>query len=118
MLKSKQDAMKDVGKVFGHNIEIWGKKKETNSLNQTVYTDKVIKTVWASIVPQTGRVLTAPADTILSNITHKIIMRYSAMPDIQNEMWFKYKDKRFDIEFILNPYESNTYFEIFVRQVI
>lgn len=99
-------------------IEVWGKVKGTNELKQTVYTDGLIKTVWASIVPQTGRLLNAPADTILSNVTHKIIIRYSAMPSINNTMWLKYKGKRFDIDFILNPYEKNQYYEIFAKQVI
>ncbi len=101
-----------------HRIEIWGKKECTNTLEQTEYKDDAIKSVWAAIIPQTGRVLNAPADTILSNITHKIIMRYSAMPDLQPSMHFKHQGKRFDIEFILNPYERNEYLEVFARQVV
>ncbi len=104
--------------VLDKRIEIWGNTKKLNELNQTEYKGAKIKTVWASIIPQTGRLLNAPADTLLSNVTHKIIIRYSAMPEITPSMWFIYKGKRFDIDFILNPYEQNKYFEIFTKQVM
>ncbi len=98
-------------------VEVWGKKDGTNSLNQNTQEDEFIKKVWAEIIPQTGRLMTQPAETILSNVTHKIIMRYSAYPGLKDEMFIEYNGKRFDIDFILNPYEKNEYFEIFAKQV-
>ncbi|SET55592.1 phage head-tail adaptor, putative, SPP1 family [Natronincola peptidivorans] len=104
--------------VLDKRIEIWGKIKETNELNQTVYKDDSIKKVWASIVPQTGKLINTPGDTKFANVTHKIKIRYAAFPEISREMWLKYKDKRFDINFILNPYERNEFHEIFAEQVL
>ena len=109
--------MKNPGRL-SKRIEIWGKVEGTNILNQTTLEDKKLKEVWADIVPQTGRLLNQPADTILSNVTHKVIIRYSAYPGLSPEMWLVFKGKRFDIEYILNPYESNDTLEVFARQVI
>jgi len=98
-------------------IEIWGKVKGENTLKQTTYSDEKLREVWAGIVPQTGRLLNQPADTFLSDISHKIIIRYSSFPNLKPEMWISYRGKRFDIEYILNPYEKDETLEIFARQV-
>lgn len=98
-------------------VEIWGKVKGSNTLNQTTLEDRSLKTVWAAVIPQTGRLLTQPADTFLSNVTHKIIIRYSAYPNLSPKMWIKYKGKRFDIDYVLNPYENDETLEVFARQV-
>ncbi len=102
---------------FDKRVEIWGKVKGINTLNQTTYEPDKLRSVWAQIIPQTGRLMNQPADTVLSNVTHKIIIRYSAYPELSPEMWLVYRGKRFDIDFILNPYENDETLEVFVRQV-
>jgi SPP1 family predicted phage head-tail adaptor len=101
---------------FRHRIDIWGKVEFENALGETDYSYEKLRTIWAAMVPQTGSLQKQAADTILSNVTHKVIIRYSS--DIKQDMYIMFKGQRFDIKFILNPYFKNESLELFVEQVI
>lgn len=78
----------------------------------------MIKSVWASLVPQTGTLQKQQAETILTNVTHKVIIRYSAGLDITKDMQLQYKGRRYDIRYILNPFERNETLEIFCQELM
>lgn len=101
-----------------HRIEIHVNKKVENELEETSFEWQKDKTVWAAIIPQTATLQRQQADTILTNVTHKIVVRYSAVKDITKEMKIKFKGHEFEIKYILNPYYSNEYLEIFVQEVL
>ncbi|MGG3307456.1 phage head closure protein [Paenibacillus lautus] len=108
----------NAGKLRG-KVTVWHKEKFQNELKQTDYRDAVFKDkVWVEIIPQTATLQRAQAETLLSNTTHKIIVRYGSGKDITKNMWITYKDHRFDIKFILNPYFRNAKLEIFAEEVI
>lgn len=99
-------------------IEIWGNVETTNELDEKDYIPGKIKTIWAEVIPQTGSLQRQQADTILSNVTQKVRVRYGAGKDITQDMWFIFKGHRFDIKYILNPYFSNEFLEIFCEEII
>lgn len=101
-------------------IEIWGNIPFTNELNEEDVKPGLIKPkpIWASIIPQTGNLQRQQANTILSNVTHKIKVRYGAGKDITQDMWIIFKGHRFDIKYIINPYFSNEFLEIFCEEII
>ena len=104
--------------TFNRKIEIHGNVEFENSIGETSYRFDKIKTIWASIIPQTGSLQRQQADTILTNVTHKIIVRYNAAKDITKDMRIKYKGHEFEIRYILNPYFKNETLEIFVQEVL
>lgn len=99
-----------------NRIEVWENVKYINELGETSRKFMKVNTLWASVVPQTGRLQNQQAETILTNVTHKIIVRYTAGKDITKDMQIKYKDHRFDIDFILDPYFKNERLEIFCSE--
>lgn len=99
-----------------HRIEIYGKTQIENELGETDFTFGKIKTIWAAIIPQTSKMQSGQANTILSNTTHKIIVRYDK--GITQDMYIMFKGKRFDINYILNPYFKNETLEIFCSEVV
>jgi SPP1 family predicted phage head-tail adaptor len=103
---------------FNRRIEVWGYNKTTNEIGELDQEPSIIKTIWARIIPQTGSLKQQEGNTILSNVTHKIKIRYSSGKDITQNMWIMYKGNRFDIKYILNPYYSNEFLEIFCTEVI
>ena len=109
-----------MGKIdrLQHRIDIWEKAPFINELDENDYKDEKITTIWAKIVPQTGSLQKTQAETILSNTTHKIIVRYGAGKDIKESDFIMFRGKRFDIKFILNPYFKNELLEIFAEQII
>ena len=101
-----------------NKIEIHGYIETENKLGEVTREFGRIKSIWAKIVPQTGSLQIQQADTILTNVTHKIIVRYGGNTDITKEMEIMFKGRKFDIRYILNPYEKNETFEIFVQEVL
>lgn len=101
-------------------IEIWGNVKFINELGENDIKAALVKAkpIWASIIPQTASLQKQPGNTMLSNVTHKIKVRYSAGKDITQDMWIMFKGHRFDIKYILNPYFANQFLEIFCEEVI
>ena len=103
---------------FKHKIDVYGNIKSENELKETSFQFGKIKTIYANIVPQTGSLQKQAADTIPANVTHKIIVRYSAGKDITKDMQFYFKNRRFEIRYILNPFERNETLEIFCQELI
>lgn len=103
---------------YNKRIEIWGKVSMINELLENDFENGKIKTIWSSIVPQTAKLQTQQADTIVSNTTHKITCRYSAAKDIKQDNWIVFNGKRFDINYILNPFEANVELEIFAENKV
>ena len=104
--------------IMNRKIEVWGTVEFENELGEIDYTIAKIKTIWASIVPQTGSLQKTQAETILTNTTHKIIVRYGSGKDIKESDFIMFREKRFDIKFILNPYFKDETLEIFTEQVL
>ncbi|MCM3411466.1 phage head closure protein [Metabacillus litoralis] len=101
-----------------HIIDVFGNVKKTNELNETSYSFEKIKSIRASIVPQTGSLQRQEADTILTNVTHKIIIRYSSGKEITKDMQIHFRNSKFEIKYILNPYFKNETLELFCTEVI
>lgn len=103
---------------LNHRVDIYSKTEVKNELGEVDYEYRKLKTVWAEIRPQTGSLQQQQADTILANVTHKVIVRYDGCKDLNNDMYIMYRGKRFDIKYILNPYFSNETLELFCEEVI
>lgn len=101
-----------------HRIDIYGNVEVENELHEISHEFKKIQTIWAAIIPQTGVLQRQQADTILTNVTHKIIVRYSAGKEITKDMQIYFRGNKFEIKYILNPYFNNEFLEIFCSEVI
>lgn len=101
-----------------NKVEIHGYIETTNKFGEVTRRFGKIKSTWAKIIPQTGSLQTQAADTILTNVTHKIIVRYGGNTDITKEMKIMFKGREYEIRFILNPFEKNETLEIFVQEVL
>lgn len=111
--------------TLNRRVSLYGKTKTKNELDQTSYVDELICQVWAQITPQTGNMQRQQVETMLTNVTHKLIVRYrrlieDAYQQIENksDMHIMYRGHRFNIRYILNPYFRNKTLEIFVEEVI
>lgn len=108
-----------------NKIDVYGKVKYQNELKETAYKDGLLCSVWANVIPQTGKLQVQQVDTILTNVTHKIVIRYNQLVEgayqddqIKNSLHVLYKGHRFNVKFILNPYFNNETLEIFCEEVI
>lgn len=101
-----------------HRVDIFGNVKYENELGEISRKFMKIFDVWAAVVPQTGSLQSQQAETILTNVTHKVIIRYSSGIDITKDMQIHFRGHRFEIKFILNPYFGNETLEIFCQELL
>jgi len=108
--------VQDYATKLNRKVELWGVKDVTNELGEVDQEPKKIKDLFVAIIPQTGKLQSAPGETILSNVTTKFICRYQE--GISYEMWLVYQGRRHDIKYILDPYAAHKTLELFCEEVI
>lgn len=127
MIKSKNNKMAETQRPLNSKVDVYAKIKTKNDMKETVFDFDVVDSIWVQIVPQTGKLQTQQADTILANVTHKIYARFNACKYLNNgienkemtkDMYIMYRGKRFNIKYILNPYFEDEWLEIFAEEVI
>ena len=99
-------------------IDVYSKVEKENSLKEKYFDFEKQKSIWAQVMPQTGNMQRAQAETILTNVTHKIKVHYNSGKGITKSDYIMFGIHRFDIEFILDPYFAHKTLEIFVKEVI
>lgn len=90
---------------------------EYDELGNDLVQEQVVGQYWASIESRTGSLLKGrTAETILTNTTHVITMRYH--PAIDHACWIEYQGHRFDIDYVGDPDFQKTWMQVYVREVV
>ncbi|SDZ19276.1 phage head-tail adaptor, putative, SPP1 family [Tindallia californiensis] len=99
-------------------VDVYAKGNKTNELMETKHEFTKVDSMWAKVIPQTGKLQNQQTETVLANVSHKVEVRYQAGKNITREMYLMCRGERFDIKYILNPYMKNEFLEIFCQQII
>lgn len=99
-------------------IEIWKNENFQTELLEEDTKDELVKKVYSQIIPISGMMKTGQAETLIVGSTHKIRMRYNTGKFITPDMWFVYKNTKYNIKYILNPFESNRTLEFFCEVIV
>lgn len=99
-------------------IDVYGKTEAINALNEKEYGYTKIKSVWAEVIPQGGILRDGEINTQHANISHKITIREKAIKDLKNDMYFMFKNQRYDIEYFNPNYKLGDRIEIFCNLVV
>lgn len=91
-----------------NRIEIW-EPGEIDTDYGIIPDPKKIKTVWANIVPQSGSLISGEANTEYNNTKFKIKIRKT---EILSSYYIVFQGRRYDIDYILPDYKSNSFIEI------
>lgn len=90
---------------------------EYDEMGNDLVQEQVVGQYWASIESRTGSLLKGrTAETILTNTTHVITMRYH--PAIDHACWIEYQGHRFDIDYVGDPDFQKTWMQVYVREVV
>lgn len=103
---------------FRERVDFYDNVKTENELGETTYKFVKIKSLWASVVTQTGRLQKQQAETMLTNVTHKVIVRYESGKDITKNMQVHFNGRRMAITYIDNLHERNYALEIFCEELM
>ena len=87
-------------------------------LEVKTFTYQPERTVWAEIVPTSGR--TAPLEGAVerAEITHRVRLRISACPVIERGMYFTFRRQRYDVLYGYPIYNRRGWLELYCRLVV
>lgn len=103
---------------YNRKAELWGKTETENELGELDYIDGKIKDLFVRIVPQTGNMANAPADTVLAKVTTRFVCRYGSGKDIDETMWLIFNGRRHNIKWIVDPYAKQEEIELYCEEVV
>ena len=99
---------KTLASRLNNRIEIWRNLKIETKLGSS-NEPSLLKNIWADIVPLSGKLSTGEANTSYSERSFKIIIRKI---DIKQSDFIIFRKKRFDIDYIIPDFNSNSFLEI------
>jgi len=99
-------------------IDVYGKVETINVLKEKEYDYSKLKSVWAEIIPQNGNLQSSEVNVKYANISHKITIREKAISNLRNDMYFMFKEQRYDIEYFNPNYKLGDRIEIFCNLVV
>lgn len=100
-----------------NKIEVWGNKRVKNELGAWDNEPKFIKKIHADIIPRTGSTKEGVANTEYADTKFKIRIRSNVCEDLTEQNWIVYKEKRYNIEYILPDYNNQEYIDLFCNVV-
>lgn len=104
----------DIGRLK-HKITFQQLGQDKNEYGETIEEWVDIKTVWAEIKPVSGNQFFA-AKQINSEISHNVYIRYRH--DLKPSMRIKYKERIFEILYLMNVNEENRLMQIYCKELI
>ncbi len=100
-----------------NHIEVWISEQETNDMGENVDRMSFSRKVWAAVTPSSGR----REDIGLmarARITHRVVCRESALPDVSTDMYFVARGQRLKVEYWYPIFNRRGFMEIFCAEVI
>lgn len=98
-----------------NKVDVYGMMVKTNSLGAESRQPGKIKTIWANIVPTSGRNQEEPGNVSEIYVTHKITVRARALPDIAPDYYIMYHGQKYSLLYWYPNYKDNNYMELFCR---
>ena len=99
-------------------VEVYQKQKIINDLGQTEYKYSLLKRVWANIMPTSTKVSNYIAETDVAEYTFKFILRGNSIKNLTRDMYFIYKNQRYDIEYFVPNFKNRDRVEIICKLVV
>ncbi|MCD8025082.1 MAG: hypothetical protein LUE64_06060 [Candidatus Gastranaerophilales bacterium] len=93
---------------------------ETNRLGEKIESEQVAAQLFASIETRVGGLLTGrPADTVMTNVTHKISWDYKNFPEIlPDKHIIRYENHEFKVNYSINDGFKNEELQVFVTEKV
>lgn len=101
-----------------NRIDVYGKIEIKNELGELDYIYDKIKTIWANIIPTTGSLQNIEGKVIQTEMKYKITIRSDSIKELKNDMYFMYKNQRYDIDYSIPNFKNNDSIEIYCSLVV
>ena len=105
--------MDNLSRRLCNKIEVWGSVECENELGEKDYYFQNIKSIWAEIKPVNGAIKTITGDIIQADMKYKFTIRSNSIKGLKNDMFFKYKGQRYDIDYSIPNFKYKDSIEIY-----
>ena len=89
-----------------------------NALGEDTYDYEPDRKVWARIVPTTGRRESLEGNVERAEITHRVTVRRSAIPELQTDLRLRFREQDYDVQYFYPNYRDGGFVDLFVRLVV
>ncbi len=110
--------MRNLASTLNCRIDVHAKTPTKNVLGETTFNYPKTKSVWAEIIPSGGTQKDGQGGMVYAEITHRIIIRAGAIPDLANDMYFMFKGQRYNIKYFFPNYRLRDRVEIYCSLVV
>lgn len=100
-----------------NKLELYQKIKFKNELGEDDYDYKKTKNVFGNIIPAnlTGSERTGQANTLYSEVTHRLKVRKKSITVIEKDMYFMYQNIRYDVLYWQPDFKNDEFWEIMLK---
>ena len=99
-------------------VKVYSRIETENELGETDYVYTYFKTVHAKVTPISGRSASFPGDVQRAEVTHRVVIRDSAIPNLSIDQYFICRGQRLDVQYWYPIYSQRGWTEIFCSMVI
>ncbi len=99
-------------------VDVYKKQKIINDIGQTEYNYALFKSVWANIMPTSTKVANYVAETDRAEYTFKFILRENSIKELTRDMYFIYKNQRYNIDYFVPNFKNKDRVEILCKLVV
>lgn len=108
----------DILERLRHKIDVFSKVESKTEFGEVNYDYEKVSSVWAEIVPTTGKENTVKGDSIQVSVTHKITVRNGAIKEPRNDMYFIFKGQKYEVLYFMPHYRRNDLIEFYCKLII
>ena len=101
-----------------HRIDVYAKMESQTEFGEIKYDYKKVSSVWADIVPKSGRENSIQGDSIQVSVTHKITIRNGGIKEPRNDMYFEFRGQRYEVLYFMPHYKKNDLIEFYCKLII
>lgn len=101
-----------------HRIAVYSKVEGKTEFGETTYCYDKLKTVWAEIIPGTGKTESLGGESIRADITHRVTTRKNAIKNPRNDMYFVFQGQRYEVLYFMPHYKQNDLIEFYCKLIL
>lgn len=109
---------REILKRLRHRIDVFSKVESKTEFGELTYDYEKVSSVWAEILPNTGKENTIKGDSIQVTVTHKITVRKEAIKEPQNDMYFMFRGQKYEVMYFMPHYSRNDLTEFYCKLII
>ena len=99
-------------------VTVLRRVKTQNTLGEDAYDYQPERKVWAMIVPTSGRTEALEGGMERVEVTHRVTVRRSSIPDLQTDLRLRYREQDYQVRYFYPNYRSGGFVDLFVRLVV